>query len=147
MTYRRDKLAPTFLVVAIGGSTLAAMLLFLGGGIMTKWFFYPSAIFWLFSLRCLIAGTSKHWDRSFWRVCQWWSGAWSIVFLLFLCVPPFSSVFVGTIFAPIAIAGGINPFLAAFAHIMIWACITDILRDKGAESEEKEAGGERSELE
>lgn len=35
---------------------------------------------------------------------------------------------VGSLFAPIAASGGVNPFLAAFAHIMIWACVTDILK-------------------
>ena len=35
---------------------------------------------------------------------------------------------VGFMFAPIAASGGVNPFLAAFVYIMIWACVSVILK-------------------
>lgn len=127
MTYRQDKFAPTLLVVATGGAALAMMIWFLGGNVVTRWFLYPSALVWIFSLRCLVEGSSTKWDRVLWRICLWWSGIWSVVFGLSFCAPPFSTIFVGRIFAPIAMEGGFNPFLAAFAHILIWACARDIL--------------------
>jgi hypothetical protein len=120
---------PTLLVVAVGGSTLATMLWMLGVSVLTQWYFYPSASFLIFSVLCIITGKARSWDRKIWKICQWWSGIWSIVFLLFFCAPPFSCMIIGSLFAPIAASGGVNPFLAAFAHIMIWACVSDILKN------------------
>jgi len=127
--YRKDKLAPTFMVASVGGATLATMVWMVGSGIFRQWYFYPGITFWFFSLLCITTGTSRSWDRTAWKICQWWSGIWSVAFLLFFCAPPFSCMIVGALFAPIAASGGVNPFLAAFAHIMIWACVTDILKN------------------
>lgn len=138
MTYQGDKFAPTLLVVAVGGSVLATMLWFLGINVVTKWFFYPSALLWFFSLRCLVSGRSQKWDRSGWKLCQWWSGIWSAMFILSFSAPLFSSLLAGIVLAPIAVAGWINPFLAAFAHILIWACTLDILQQKRSDNEESE---------
>lgn len=126
---RKDQVVPILIIAGVGGATLATMAAMLGGGILCKWYFYPSLASWIFSLRCLMTGISGSWDRAAWKICQWWSGIWSVAFLLFFCAPPFSSMMVGSLFAPIAINGGINPFLAALAHIMIWACVTDILKN------------------
>ena len=128
--YRGDKFTPTLFVVAIGGATLAAMLWMVGAAILKQWYFYPSAAFWIFSVLCIITGRTRSWDRAAWKICQWWSGIWSVVFLLFFCAPPFSCMIIGSLFAPIAASGGVNPFLAAFSHIMIWACVTDILKNR-----------------
>ena len=124
----KEKLIPVIIIVAVGGSTLLAMFCTLGYGIFTKWFFYPSIAFWMFSISYLRYTKHSKWSHFFWKLCQWWSGLWSILFILSFCAPSFS-LFIGSIFIPIAASGGFNPFLAAFAHIMIWACVTDILRD------------------
>ena len=123
MDYREHKLIPTLLVVAVGGAALATMLWMSGAIVFSKWFFYPSFLFWIFSLLCIITGTARSWDRYVWKICQWWSGFWSGVFILCF-VPPW----IGAGFIPIPLSVGVNPFLAGFAHIMIWACVTDILK-------------------
>jgi hypothetical protein len=128
IAYRKDKLAPTLMIACVGGATLATMIWMVGIDILRQWYFYPSITFWIFSLLCITTGISRSWDRTAWKICQWWSGMWSVAFLLFFCAPPFSCMIVGSLFAPIAASGGVNPFLAAFAHIMIWACVTDILK-------------------
>lgn len=135
ISYRREKLMPTILIVVFGGATLVVMLHKLGYDALTKWFFYPSFGFFVFSVSCLIGGSSRKYDRFIWNLCRYWSAIWAIIFVLFFCVPPFSSIFIWSVFAPIAAVGGINPFLAALAHLLIWACSTDILRDKSSKSE------------
>jgi hypothetical protein len=128
LSYRQEKFAPTLLVAAVGASTIAAMFWMVGQALILRWYFYPSAVFAIFSFICLMRGFSKSYDHAIWKVCQWWSGFWSVAFLLTFCAPPFSYFIVGSLFAPIALDGGISPFLAAFAHIFIWACVTDILK-------------------
>jgi hypothetical protein len=121
--YREDKLAPTLIVFAVGGAALAKMLWSIGIPIFTKWYFYPSFAFWLFSLLCVVTGRARSWDPGMWKICQWWSGIWSLVYV-FCFVPPW----LGAGFMSIALDGGVNPFLAGFVHVMIWACVTDILK-------------------
>lgn len=132
ISYRKEKSAPTILIVIAGGATLLAILNKLGYHAFTEWFLYPSFGFLAFSIICLIRGGSGKYDRLIWNLCRSWSAIWSIAFILFFCAPPFSSIFIGTVFAPIAVVGGVNPFLAALAHLLIWACATDILRDKSS---------------
>lgn len=140
IAYRKDKLAPTLMIALVGAATLAAMVTMVGADIFRQWYFYPSITFWIFSLLCITTGTLRSWDRIAWRICQWWSGIWSVAFLLFFCAPPFSCMIVGALFAPIALSGGINPFLAAFAHIVIWACVTDILKISTPNNQIQETG-------
>ena len=132
MAYREHKLIPSFLITAVGGAALVTMLWMTGSVAFSKWFFYPSLLFWIFSLLCITTGTARSWDRYVWKICQWWSGFWSIVFLLCF-VPPY----IGFAVMPISLSVGVNPFLAGFAHVMIWACVTDIL--KPSESLEDDA--------
>jgi hypothetical protein len=128
IAYRKAQFAPTLIISCVGGATLGTMVWMVGIDIIRQWYFYPSIAFWIFSLLCITTGTERSWDRTTWKICQWWSGIWSVAFLLFFCAPPLSFVIVGSLFAPIALSGGVNPFLAAFAHMMIWACVTDILK-------------------
>ena len=126
--YQKEKLAPTLIVASVGATTLAAMAWMAGTEMIRQWYFYPSITFWFSSLLCITTGTSRTRERTAWRICQWWSGIWSVAFLLFFCAPPFSCMIVGLLFAPIAASGGVNPFLAAFVYIMIWACVSVILK-------------------
>ncbi len=121
--YRGAKLAPTCLVVAVGVATLSMILWTLGAAMVTKWYFYPSVLFWLFSLLCAVTGRASSWHRFAWRGCQWWSGIWAFVFLLCF-IPPW----IGAAFGSIALDAGVNPFIAGGVHVLIWSCASDILK-------------------
>jgi hypothetical protein len=125
---------PRILVVVVGGAALIKMICFLGYAIVKQWYFYPSLGFWIFSILCLITGKSRSWDRLLWRICQWWSGIWLALFILCFCAPPFSFYF-GSLLIPLATTGGINSFLAIFAHLIIWSSVTDILHDHASKNQ------------
>jgi hypothetical protein len=127
ITYQKN-IIPIILVILVGSATLIKIICFLGYGIFKQWYFYPSSGFLIFSVLCLIKGKSRRWDQFLWKICQWWSGIWSVLFIFCFCAPPFSFYF-GSLLIPFAATGGINPLLAAFAHIIIWFSVTNILHD------------------
>jgi hypothetical protein len=59
---------------------------------------------------------------------MWWSGLWSLLFVLALALPPFSSLIIGSLVLPILKVGSIHPFLAGFLHVLIWACAKEVLK-------------------
>lgn len=70
---------------------------------------------------------------------MWWSGLWTLVFVVAFAVPPFSMFIIGSLVAPILEAGRIGPFSAGFLHLVIWACAKDVVKHIG--TEESEQGG------
>jgi len=67
---------------------------------------------------------------------MWWSGLWSLVFILAMVIPPFSMLIVGSLMLPILEVGKIHPFLAGFLHVLIWACAKDVLKQSKKEAEQ-----------
>ena len=121
--YRGTNLAPTCVVVVVGAITLYLIYCTLGGGMLKKWYFYPSVVFWLFSLMCAITGSASWWHRFVWKGTQLWSGVWSLMFLLCFIHP-----LIGASVGSIAFEAGVNPFVAVGVHVLIWSCVSDILK-------------------
>ncbi len=76
----------------------------------------------------LMVGIRSRFSRVIWTFCMWWSGIWSILFILAMAIPPFSMIIIGSLVLPILEAGRIHPFLAGFLHVLIWACAKEVLK-------------------
>ena len=123
IVYRGAKLAPTCLVGVVGAVMPALILWKLGLAALTKWYFYPSLLFWLFSVLCVVTGISRSWDRLAWKGYQWWSGGLAFMPLLLFFIP-----WVGIIFGNIVFDSGGNPIVAVVVHVLIWSFTADILK-------------------
>jgi hypothetical protein len=132
-------IAPSVLAILAGGGAVAWMLYLNGFEMFMHWFFYPSFLF--FGLTCVsfLTGITSRLSRITWTVCMWWSGLWTLVFVLAFAAPPFSMSIVGSIVSPILEAGRIGPFSAGFLHLLIWACAKDVVRHINTEEAEQAA--------
>ena len=90
--------------------------------------FYPSFLFLGLTVMSLLVGIRSKFSQVTWTFCMWWSGFWSIVFILAVVIPPFSMFINGSLVLPILKVGSIHPFLAGFLHVLIWACAKEVLK-------------------
>ena len=134
--------APSVIAILCGGGAIAWMLWMNGVEIFTRWFFYPSFAFLALICATLFVGLRSRFSRITWTICMWWSGLWSLVFMFAFAAPPFSTIIVGSLVAPIIEAGRISPFLAGFLHILIWACAKDVLNLTNKQQAEQGGGAD-----
>lgn len=138
-TTRDSPIAPSILAILAGGGAVAWMLYLKGFEMFKHWFFYPSFLFLGFTFVSLLTGITSRMSRIIWTICMWWSGLWTLVFVLTFAAPPFSMWIVGSIVAPILEAGRIGPFSAGFLHLLIWACAKDVVKHIKTEEAEQAA--------
>lgn len=119
---------PSVVAILAGGSAVAWMLWLNGLGMFSHWFFYPSFLFLGLTVMSLLVGIRSRFSQITWTFCMWWSGLWSIVFILAVAIPPFSMFIIGSLVLPILKVGSIHPFLAGFLHVLIWACAKEVLK-------------------
>ena len=119
---------PSWLAILAGGGAIVWMLYQNGFEIFKCWFFYPSFFILIITSLSLNSGIGSGLRRFAWTSCMWWSGLWTLVFLVAFVVPPFSMFIVGSLVEPILDAGRIGPFSAGFLHFLMWACAKDVAK-------------------
>ena len=138
-TTRDSPIAPSILAILAGGGSVAWMLYLNGFEMFKHWFFYPSFLFLGLTCVSLLTGITSRMSRITWTICMWWSGIWTLVFVIAFAAPPFSMWIVGSIVSPILEAGRIGPFSAGFLHLLIWACAKDVVKHINTEEAEQAA--------
>jgi hypothetical protein len=136
---RDSPIAPSVLAILAGGGAVAWMLYLNGFEMFKHWFFYPSFLFLGLTSLSFLTGITSRLSRITWTVCTWWSGLWTLVFVLAFAAPPFSMWIVGSVVSPILEAGRIGPFSAGFLHLLIWACAKDVVKHIKTEEAEQAA--------
>ena len=120
--------APAIISALCGGSALGWMMWHNGIAIFGEWYFYPSLALFIAIVIYLIGGSASVASTRIWQ-CVWlWSGVWALLFILSFAAISFSLLIVGNLVGPMLESARIGPFSAAFLHIFIWACATDILK-------------------
>ena len=140
-TTRDSPIAPSILAILAGGGSVAWMLYLNGFEMFKHWFFYPSFLFLGLTCVSLLTGITSRMSRITWTICMWWSGIWTLVFVIAFAAPPFSMWIVGSIVSPILEAGRIGPFSAGFLHLLIWACAKDVVKHINTEEAEQAVHG------